>query len=145
MQKQKLLKLAKCLRGLTKAQQQHFDMSTFCRDYDNEDCSRDDDGYPDGDNGHKFPLNPQACNTAACALGWATAFFPRSKLKVVEGSVIWEDDTYDYCAGAKMFGITYDQSIYLFSPLEYDESKITPKMVAARIEKLVKKTEKFPS
>lgn len=83
------------------------------------------------------------CGTAACALGWATAIptFKRAGLKLVPGLVKLDhkDGTCEsgFDAGASFFGITLEESDYLFSPSD-GEGNSTPKQVACKIEKFVK-------
>jgi len=151
MYKKKLLKLVKGLRSLTRSQSKHFDMNTWAEideyDFINGKCSLDPKIDPKETG--RFPLECQklSCDTAACALGWATAFFPRSNLKLkfdgasslLDVEYTNKDSTYsDIEAGQKMFGLTHDESNYLFNPCWYPQTiKLTPKYVASRIEKLV--------
>lgn len=90
------------------------------------------------------------CGTTACACGWATVCFPRSGLQLVDDTC---DDAYaflsykgeeDFVAAAKFFGITIDQSVFLFQP-SYDENSDSKKGTINRIRKFVKNNGEIPS
>jgi len=118
MQKQRLLKLADFLMTV---KPKRFYMGSFIGGQLN--CK----------------LEEKECKATACAFGWATVAFPRSKLKL-------DPDTYtvlytnkegryeDFEAAEVFFGLTKDQSTSLFLP--YD-NHTTPKQVAKNIRKFV--------
>ena len=104
------------------------------------------------------------CGTAACALGSAALYEPFAKAGLClsggeSGSPVC--DSYEgYSAGAEFFGITPDESLFLFSPGAYGDRSheyptapelnaiygfmepvrnVTPEHVAARVGKLIEK------
>jgi hypothetical protein len=93
------------------------------------------------------------CGTTACGLGWATVCFPRSGLKLDDlenwenfHNVIYKvgDKEYtDFKAGQKFFGLTPEQSSYLFDPYCYRPDHRGRRSVASRIEKLVENNGKL--
>ncbi len=100
------------------------------------------------------PKDMHTCGTTACALGWAATIpsFRRAGLKLVYAERgygdVWFGKTPDdpddavsaFDAGAEFFRIPEEVSEHFFSPGEYtqDNEEVTPKMVAARIERYVK-------
>jgi len=91
--------------------------------------------------------NAKDCGTAACALGSAACYKPF----IEEGLHLDErghepvyKGTTDWSAGGQFFGITYEESLYLFEPDKYEEDgywgrDITPEVVAERVSWLIKK------
>lgn len=99
------------------------------------------------------------CGTAACALGSAACYQPfiNMGLKIQmapDGSVARLmglpteypafDGKREFGAGAEFFGITMDESRYLFNPMDYkrveigdDSNDVTAEMVANRVQKLI--------
>lgn len=157
MQKKKLLKLAEGLESLTRAQQRHFDMNTWLETdykYDSQgwDTILNEDGKIVLEKGCLPSDKSLSCGTAGCAMGWAPTFFPRSKLKMEQtygGSFqpVYRcngERLVGMDAASAMFGLTEKQAYYLFYPERYMNwrkndlfEKITPKMVARRIRKMV--------
>lgn len=158
MQKAKLLKLAEGLESLSRAQARHFDMSNWLDVEYKYDWNKGE--YNFGTDAkivcelQRLPENtPLHCGTAACALGWAPTFFPRSRLKLKKqyGAVfvptyfISKNEEFEGMeAGQAMFGISEEQAHYLFDPDRYMNwrtktaiEKVTPKFVAKRIRKMV--------
>lgn len=123
MQKAKLLKLADFLSKQVKPRD--FNMNYWC------------------DSRKKIPS--PTCGTVACALGWATSCFPRSKLKLkdegyldITSLVPVYGKAVTYSAGAKMFGITKREAEYLFHPDNYPYYSATKRDVVKRIRDFVK-------
>lgn len=81
------------------------------------------------------------CKTVACAFGWCPTVWPRSGLKNHSFGVTYEPNkkTSDYCsnfeAAARFFGITLEQSRYLFSSEKYSIRYRGRISVAKRIRK----------
>lgn len=98
----------------------------------------------------EFNMTKWQCGTAACALGSACLYplFNEQGLKL-EDYFEYENRTtvmvpyYDgyncYFAGAAFFDIPLEYSFFLFEPAEYpvDPAKITPQMVADRVQKII--------
>ena len=103
------------------------------------------------------PINANLCGTAGCAVGWATTIpsFRRAGLGLYQMKNVWHDQSTgcnvrylnpktkeyysDFYGVAIFFGIDYHDAEYLFSPDEYSRNrKVTPKMVAARINEFLK-------
>ena len=67
------------------------------------------------------------CRTAACALGSACFYEPFTKLGLKLSDDGWDEPNYkgeqDFLAGAKLFGITEEESNFLFSPGEFYENE----------------------
>lgn len=84
-----------------------------------------------------FDIHSWQCGTAACALGSAAMLpeFNKSGLKI-EGAPTFKGHD-EYRAGEKFFGITYDQSLFLFNPLCYESLHPTPKTVAKRVREIL--------
>jgi hypothetical protein len=91
-----------------------------------------------------------SCGTAACALGWATTIplFRKEGLRLRAysnggGAPMLLDkegeETSHYDAGARVFGITNEESHYLFSDNSGIGWDATPKQVAKKIENFVAK------
>ncbi len=130
-----LLKLREEVLDGAKYENLDFDMSTWLEvDEDKEDqLIKLDDGT--------F-LAPIRCATAVCALGTA-CLVPEFKerglalqwegaglIPVFEGEIMFE-------AGAKFFGISNDESLYLFDPGEYERDyEITREEVAEHIDEV---------
>lgn len=101
-----------------------------------------------------FLIDPQhfsQCCSAACALGSAAVYQPLfdQGLRLIAnvrngnaGDIIYFDGRIDFDAGAKFFGISLDDSDYLFEPGEYDCMNITGDMVIDRIDELIAKDKK---
>jgi hypothetical protein len=97
----------------------------------------------------EFDIYKWECGTAACALGHACRdpYFRRLGLSLdnrplfVTPMFRFKGDRYRGSrAGAKFFGITDNESQKLFLPSGYAGSRpVTPKRVAAKIERLVKR------
>lgn len=129
-QRAKLLKWATFLE--TKVPKKHFDMESWSR-------------------------GPSPCNTAGCALGWATCCFPRSDLKLIATPGWFDEDTWDVSityrewsgtsAAMKMFGLTADEAEYIVMPESYPSwdrfGKVTPKQAAQHIRKVVRDYDKM--
>lgn len=88
---------------------------------------------------------PEFCSTASCALGSASLlpwFRRRGLVPEIEQYSVRFKYYYDFEAGAKFFGITEDESYYLFDPHDYYNvdmpHKITPSMVRKRVDRLIK-------
>lgn len=87
-----------------------------------------------------------SCTSAACALGWFASdrTFRRAGLRWYEtanGDGIDYNNHKDQYAGAAFFGLTSREADNLFLPDRYMETTddITPRHVAERIRKLIKK------
>lgn len=86
-----------------------------------------------------------SCGTVACALGWAGSDpqFKAEGLQLARPIFTPHFQGFTgYAAGAEFFGITREQSEYLFNPDEYESTyseveKVTPADVIARIEELL--------
>lgn len=97
-EKDRLLKLAEFLE--TKVPSEHFDMGT----------------WGDGD------FKKHECRSVACALGWATAVFPRSLKLMGDGIdeaaevLHWKTGTTGTNAAQEFFGLTHDEATDLFMP-----------------------------
>ena len=105
----------------------------------------------------RFDIETWKCETAACALGWAcgSPHFQEQGLHFrpvpnFEGACEPEfEGVHRYYAGARFFGITIEQSEYLFCPNlyiddehrtddgEFDYSYVTPEHVITRIKELL--------
>lgn len=91
------------------------------------------------------------CGTTACALGWATACFPRSALKLFRGEgcenssydILYKDhngiEHTDYEAAEAFFQISYGEARWLFAPDEYQRHPANRFEVAARLLKVADK------
>ena len=84
------------------------------------------------------------CGTAACALGWSTVLFRKEGVRRYVDSHgfvhVWFGDALGYDAGAALFGISYNQSNFLFSPARYEQLPFvrpTRRDVIARIREFV--------
>lgn len=96
-----------------------------------------------------------ACGTVACAIGWMPAVFPRSLVwkKVWAGGhglqVRLKGRPYtDFNAAEVFFGITHDQSSWLFNPDPVDgglAATVSAKQVARRITTFVRREQLNPS
>ena len=124
----KLARLAKFLRSLKRSQ---FDYSSYA-DFD------------------EYKLTPDQCTakhpccSTACALGWATVLFRNLRLR---GNFVvnLETENEDNRAASETFYITEEEAEYLFVPsysTEKNEENATPKYVAKKIEKFIKKKQK---
>lgn len=129
MRKALLLKLADFLA--TKVPRQRFCMGSFF-----------DEGF-----------EKDICGTKACACGWATVAFPRSKFKIVESLSTWNKEVsenhlqyedndgviYKYFkAAAKFFDIPLKYANELFDPYNDYHLNATPKQQAKIIRQFVK-------
>ena len=94
----------------------------------------------------KQSMNPYKCTSAACAMGWTPAVFPRlvewssydKHSKSIEGvrlKVKGPRKYFDWDAMAKLFSITDTEATSLFG--SGDPSYETPKQVAKGIKKFV--------
>lgn len=102
----------------------------------------------------KFNMDHWKCGTAACALGSACLHKPFSDkgLKVHANSVTYKHYE-DYEAGEEFFGITSQESDWLFNPERYRTSKggffvdiqrsVKPKHVARRVTMLIDKYQRY--
>lgn len=87
---------------------------------------------------------PEFCGTAACALGSAALYPPFVKLGLYAGCDEEKDYVFykrelGYDAGAKFFGISENNSYYLFNPDAYDKisKNITPKDISKHVAILI--------
>lgn len=82
------------------------------------------------------------CGTTACAVGWCPKIFPAyfSWSENLNSVIlkIDEKEYYDFEAAKVFFGLTDDQSFYLFSPWYYKPTSRTVKHVVRRIKNVVK-------
>lgn len=122
MQKAKLLKLATHLRDVVPTRPEHrFNLSIWS----NEEFR-----------------NGKGCGTAACAFGEAVELFPdelRWKGVALNEALPVHIKTrkIGFRAAEEMFGLTREESEYLFNPVSY-EVLDDPNLVADRIEELVR-------
>jgi hypothetical protein len=106
-------------------------------------------------------IDANYCGTAGCALGWATTIpsFRKAGLRLYSVKNFWGDSstqgevylidpktnekiTDNFGAAAQFFG-TGDDTDWIFCPDFYiNEDKVTPKIVAARIRKVLEKEAK---
>lgn len=137
----RLRKLADMLDGIT--DKAHFDMGHW--------ATHDGEGQPHLNSDGSF-----GCGTSACALGYAAMHpaFRRAGLRLVANKG-WNADEQPFIpmvdalraenAGAKFFGIDEEEADDLFLPgryrYEHGDRKITPKMVAKRVRKLIRQYE----
>lgn len=117
MHKDRLLTLAKFLRSVP---EDKFDMSVWSAD----------------------PAPPTiGCGYAGCAMGYACGMpeFQQLGLECTPTGTPRFGVAHAYSAAADFFGITYMDATQLFNPNDYlcASARITPAMVADRIEKLV--------
>ena len=83
-----------------------------------------------------------SCGTVACAMGWATQVpeFRAAGLRLIpscksdEGIPVYGDSKFP---AITFFGLTRAQEDSIFFPSSYDTFKVTPIMVAERIESLI--------
>lgn len=138
IQKRRLLKLARFLRTVPK---EKFDIDSW---YNHPFQHRKPNG-PDYNyekiSAKKFLSH---CGTTACAMGWAAVCMPTIFRKDERDEVIClESGAYQGMQAAQDgFGITYRESMHLFSESGYYSVNPTPKVVARRIEQFVKRKEK---
>lgn len=94
------------------------------------------------------------CKSAACALGSAALYHPFNKMGLrmrekesdnsqIPGGHPVYGKYESFEAGEFFFGITNQESFFLFDPEEYEKyqeekDNVTPKMVARRVKKLIK-------
>jgi len=101
------------------------------------------------------------CGTTACALGWAGSLpeFQKEGLQLVipvrkicapdntHTEILWAHVKYksagkrpmkDFKAGEAFFGLTSEQSLYLFDPIYYDRRYPLPVDVTDRIEEMLR-------
>ena len=96
--------------------------------------------------------NTETCGTAGCAMGWACSIpsFKRAGLKLKSMNYFDIDDVeiYDiefkdlgcFEAASEFFTISKEEADYLFDPDSYPHTcKLTPKIVARRIENFINK------
>lgn len=91
----------------------------------------------------------QNCGTTACALGYAGMFKPFRKAGLVtdfrdeqDGTVVFTDKrrnevTYNGRAAQMFFDLSHEEVNEIFMPSLYDVVRITPKIVARRIRKML--------
>jgi len=96
----------------------------------------------------------QDCGSAACALGSACLYKPFTKFGLKIPKSGWDPEylTYSgYEAGAKFFGLTNAESIWLFNPHSYRQANndsyhdVTRAMVIKRIKKLLEHYKLMPA
>lgn len=77
------------------------------------------------------------CDSAACAIGWTPAVFPR--LVKWDGDAVYLDGVHMpyWSIGMKLFDISMEEADYLFDPSFYPIDKQGPKSVAKRIRAFV--------
>lgn len=118
MRKNRLRKLAKFLRE--KVPLKKFDMGEWA----------------------DLDFKPNKCGTAACAAGWATTIFRKQGLRLNNGSLGNPRPEYKGDFGidslVKFFDLKETQARYLFFNSYYSKFSATPKIVARRIEDLIK-------
>lgn len=100
------------------------------------------DGMDYTDPGSTNNFTGKHCGTSACALGLA-CLDPEFKAQGLHLDYEWDpsyEDNYSYGAGAEFFGISQEDSYYLFDPDQYEglhAIRITPAMVAERVRELI--------
>lgn len=77
------------------------------------------------------------CGTTACAMGWATVCFPRSKLTISKTGVLKYGNSLNWQAVKKFMQISEGDALYLFSDHSYNYLG-TRKDVIERIRQYVK-------
>ena len=114
--------------------QEEFDMRTWC-----------------GSEWHPWGGKEDlSCGTVACALGHATTIpeFKKLGLRLVRRLANhwagWieldqgiKGTSHGFSAGAELFGLSINQSEWLFSAVSYDAAVVSPAMVADRIIELI--------
>ena len=87
------------------------------------------------------------CGTVGCAIGWCPKVFPRSFQWINGGNAarvtylevcLKNHGRYNFGAVEVFFNISSDDSEFLFDPVAYNETNVSPKIVAKRIRSFVK-------
>jgi hypothetical protein len=93
----------------------------------------------------KKNMKPHKCGSAACAIGWLPAMFPRSfEWRPNSGDVILRNNLLvNFSAAEHFLGLTGHQCCLLFIPEYYPRDHRGPKSVAKKIRKFVE-TNKLP-
>lgn len=99
----------------------------------------------------KNPMKLSKCGTAGCALGYATDIF--TELKMIRGDIFFgydylyvknmETNSIGFEAAVDFFGISLENSFWLFDPLKYEKGYRTRKHVAKRIREFVEKRKTY--
>lgn len=86
------------------------------------------------------------CGTVCCAMGWTTKVFPRLVVDASSNSLDLKATGWTHWteAGMVLFGLTTDQTRYIFGPYQYTDPH-DGGAVADRIEAFVKENGKVPN